>query len=291
MYPARTSSEMLIWAPICWATPSTTPPSRVPHREPSPPITTAANANSRIVSVPVVGDELGVHAVGDAGQRHGAERERRRDAEHVPVVGPGQLRRLLVVGHGADQAAVPGRGQEVLQPEQHHHGDREDDHEQVADLDLRAERERAAHQGQPGADRAAVGGEELEQAVLDHHRQAEGDHQRGEHAAVERALEDRALQHVAEQRHHRHHDEEGPEHGDVGDGDDADRDVARDHREVAVREVDDLHHPEHQRQPAGEQRVEPAGQHPLDDGVHPGHYGSLPSPGWLAGRRRLASPK
>ena len=56
MYPARTSSEMLIWAPICWATPSTTPPSRVPHREPSPPITTAANANSKIVSVPVVGE-------------------------------------------------------------------------------------------------------------------------------------------------------------------------------------------------------------------------------------------
>ncbi len=55
MYPARTSSEMLIWAPICWATPSTTPPSSVPHSEPSPPMTTAANANSRIVSVPVVG--------------------------------------------------------------------------------------------------------------------------------------------------------------------------------------------------------------------------------------------
>src|SRR6516225_5613844 len=55
MNPARVSSEMLIWAPICWATPSTTPPSRVPHKEPSPPITTAANANSRIVSVPVVG--------------------------------------------------------------------------------------------------------------------------------------------------------------------------------------------------------------------------------------------
>src|SRR5579875_409652 len=31
---------MLIWAPICWATPSTTPPSSVPLSEPSPPITT-----------------------------------------------------------------------------------------------------------------------------------------------------------------------------------------------------------------------------------------------------------
>ena len=137
---------------------------------------------------------------------------------------------------------------------------------------------------------AAVGGEELQQAVLDHHRQAERDHQRGEHAAVERALDDRALQHVAEHRHHRHHDEEGPQHGDVGDGDDADRDVARDHREVAVREVHDLHHAEHQRQPAGEQRVQPAGQHPLDDGVYPGHYGSLPFAG-PAGRGGARQPE
>ena len=89
-------------------------------------------------------------------QPHGAERERRRDAEHMPVVSPGQLGRLPVVGDGADQAAVPGRGQEVLQPEQYHHGDREDHDEQVTDLDLRADREGAAHQGQPGADRAAV---------------------------------------------------------------------------------------------------------------------------------------
>src|SRR5262249_12622042 len=54
MNPARTA-ELWIGAPIPWATPSTTPPTRVPHREPSPPITTAANANSRIVSVPVLG--------------------------------------------------------------------------------------------------------------------------------------------------------------------------------------------------------------------------------------------
>ena len=87
----------------------------------------------------------------------------------MPVVGPGQLRRLLVIGHGADQAAELGRGEEVLQPKQHHHGNREDDQGQVADLDLRAKREGAGHQGQPGANGPAVGGEELQQAVLDHH--------------------------------------------------------------------------------------------------------------------------
>src|SRR5271169_841715 len=40
---------MLIWAPICCATPSTMPPSRVPHSEPSPPITTATNAFVAVV--------------------------------------------------------------------------------------------------------------------------------------------------------------------------------------------------------------------------------------------------
>src|SRR5215813_11481975 len=41
--------------------------------------------------------------------------------------------------------------------------------------------------------------------------------------------------------------------------------------QVAVREVDHLHDPEHQRQAAGEQRVEPARQDALDDGVDPVH--------------------
>ena len=47
--------------------------------------------------------------------------------------------------------------------------------------------------------------------------------------------------------------------------------------EVAVRQVDDLHDPEHQRQPAGEQRVEAADQDSLDDGVDPGHNDSASS--------------
>ena len=45
---------------------------------------------------------------------------------------------------------------------------------------------------------------------------------------------------------------------DVRDRDHADRHVAPDDGQVAVRQVDDLHDAEHQRQAAGEQRVEPA---------------------------------
>ena len=43
------------------------------------------------------------------------------------------------------------------------------------------------------------------------------------------------------------------------------------HGEVAVGEVDDPHDAEHQRQPAGEDRVVPAEEHALDDLVDPGH--------------------
>ncbi len=50
-----------------------------------------------------------------------------------------------------------------------------------------------------------------------------------------------------------------------------------------MRQVDDLHDPEHQRQPAREQRVQAAGEHPLDDGVYPGHNCVTPSAGRLAG--------
>ena len=87
---------------------------------------------------------------------------------------------------------------------------------------------------------------------------------------------------MTERCHQRYHDDEGQEHGNVRDGDDADRKIARQHGKVAVREVHDLHHAEHQRQPAGEQRVQPADQDPLDDGVYPGHYASFPSAGWVA---------
>ena len=49
------------------------------------------------------------------------------------------------------------------------------------------------------------------------------------------------------------------------------------HGEVAVGEVDDPHHAEHEREPAGEHRVVPAEKHALDDLVDPDHV-SVPSP-------------
>ena len=50
-------------------------------------------------------------------------------------------------------------------------------------------------------------------------------------------------------------------------------------RDVAVGQVDDPHHAEHQRQPAREQRVQPAEEDALDDRVDPGHRRRPPGRG------------
>ena len=49
---------------------------------------------------------------------------------------------------------------------------------------------------------------DLQQQVLDDHRQPEGDQQRGEEAARKARLEQRALEDVAHHGEHRHHDHE-----------------------------------------------------------------------------------
>ena len=48
------------------------------------------------------------------------------------------------------------------------------------------------------------GRQELLQTVLDHDREPEGDQQRSEHAAVQRRLQQRSLQYIAEYREDRH---------------------------------------------------------------------------------------
>jgi hypothetical protein len=79
------------------------------------------------------------------------------------------------------------------------------------------------------------------------------------------------VKNVAEHRHRQHDHRHRPQERQVDGGHDPHADVTRDGREVAVREVDHLHHAEQQREPAREQRVQAAGQDALDDGVNPGH--------------------
>ncbi len=56
------------------------------------------------------------------------------------------------------------------------------------------------------------------------------------------------------------------------------RDIGRQHDQIAMGDVDEPHHAEDQRQPGGEHGVEPAEQDALQDGVHPLHRRTPLSP-------------
>ena len=71
------------------------------------------------------------------------------------------------------------------------------------------------------------------------------------------ALDDQADR-AHDQRREHEHGEPDVDAGAVGE----DRDVAADHHELAVGEVDDPHHPEHDRQPRAREREE--GDHVQD---------------------------
>jgi len=53
-------------------------------------------------------------------------------------------------------------------------------------------------------------------------------------------------------------------------------DIGSEHDQIAMGNVDQPHDAEDQRQAGGEQRVEPAEQHALDDGVDPVHQRCIP---------------
>src|SRR5450755_2209596 len=141
----------------------------------------------------------------------------------------------------------------------------------------RAGRERADAEGM------AVCRESLQQGVLDDDRETERDEQRGERAGVETALQDRPLCTVAEQREDRWHEKQRPERICVHARQQRDSDIRSEHREVAVREVDDADDAEQQRQPASKQREQPAQHQPLDDRVYPDHVATAdPNPKYAA---------
>ena len=58
-------------------------------------------------------------------------------------------------------------------------------------------------------------------------------------------------------------------------------DIGGEHDEIAVRDIDEPHDAEDQRQPGGEHGVEPADQHALEDDVDPLHH--APPPGGRVG--------
>ena len=114
---------------------------------------------------------------------------------------------------------------------------------------------------------AAVGGEQLEQPVLNDDGEAEGDQERRQEIIAEGAIEEQALQRVADRRHDRCHDDNRGQRIEPERVGRHQRDIGRKHDQIAMRDVDEPHHPEDQRQPRGEHRIEPPDQDPLDEDV------------------------
>jgi len=175
-----------------------------------------------------------------------------------------------IVGGGPEGAAERGAEEHELQPGDHRRGRDEDDHRQHADAetldDLQAfDLDRAA------GEFARIGGEGFEQRILDDDRQTKRHQKRRQDIGPQRQVEQAALQRIADGEHHRHDHHQAHERVEAQPLGDRQTDERGKHDEVAVGDIDEPHHPEDQRQPAGKERVKPAQQHPLHDRVDPIH--------------------
>ena len=121
------------------------------------------------------------------------------------------------------------------------------------------------------ADPPAVGGEHLEQRILDDDREPEGDEERRQDVLAEGAVEDDELERPAECEHDRDSDEQRQERTDAERRDDHQDEVGCEHDQVAMGEVDQPHDAEDEAEARGEERVEAAEQHALHDRVEPVH--------------------
>ena len=136
-----------------------------------------------------------------------AEAERHGIGIDLAVVEPHQAGNFLVVGGCAEGAADGGAVEDELQCGDHGHGGQEHEQGQDADVDA-GDRLKASGLERAGVELPAVGGEDLQQPVLQDHREAEGHQQRRQDVLAQRAVENAALQPIAEGRHHRHDDQQ-----------------------------------------------------------------------------------
>ncbi len=194
--PARICHSGSILAPMAWATPMMMPPTSVPHRLPKPAdddglegVEQACRPDGRV--------EIGAHAEierGDGDHHHGDGGGERED---VAVVDAHQLGDLRIVGGGAEGAAELGAVEHEV--ERQDHADRRGERQELhgAEGDAAAERNRGGLDG-AGLEALAVGGEDLEQPVLDDDGEPEGDEKRRQDVPAERAVEQVVLERIAE---------------------------------------------------------------------------------------------
>ena len=269
-WPASTGYSGLIWPPIVCATPSTIPPSeRAPQRRAE-----AADHDGLEGEDQLRRSRIGVEAradreehAADRGDRDGDRGGARVDGrELIPtssaVSGSCAVARIwrpacVLERNSCRPPKIRTATPSVSAP--------------IAEIDSWLVICQLAVAIEPAfcAERANIGREPLLEQVLNDDREPEGRQQRHQQSRAQAALEQRALQHVADQQHHRQHRQDREERRGVPVLEQEEDEVGTEHGEVAVREVDDPHDAEHQRQPAGEQPVEAAEQDALDDVVDP----------------------
>ena len=185
-------------------------------------------------------------------------------------VDPDELGGVGVLGRRSQLAPELREAENELQAAEH--DDRDAERQHVEPRDRQAARHLPARRPDAAlVERVHVRREEVLQQVRDHDEQPERRQQRHELSRAEAALEHRPLEDVADDERAGEHRREREIRRDVHVLGEEKRHVRADERERSVREVDDPHHPEHQREAGREQRVEPAEQDPVDDGVDPGH--------------------
>ncbi len=230
-------------------------------------------------------DELGrsgvriegrAHAEKGAGDRDRRQSDRGSDRVDAPRVDADEADRVGILRGRADRAPDLGAIEKGLDAAEQNDRDRHGQRGELADRDRVAERPAVVGEiADIGGERTGVGAEALEQEIVDDDREPEGREHRHEQPAARAALEHQALERPADQRHRRRDQAEAEKRLDAEAVGQNEEGVGGQHRQAAMREVDDAHDAEHEREPAGDQRVIAAEQHALNDLVEEDQGGAL----------------
>ena len=126
--------------------------------------------------------------------------------------------------------------------------------------------------------RQEVGAEAPEHGVAQQQREPEGAEDLRQHRPFHDVADQPEIDDDAERRQHQRRDRRADERSDAEHRPDHERDVHAEHDEIAMGEIDDVHHAPDQREAGREQRVDRAEQQAADDHLNEdgGHVSGLP---------------
>ena len=149
-----------------------------------------------------------------------------------------------------------------MQPERHQQGD--DAGQQARGLQLDAEHVIGAAD-QICRQRQEIGAKTPEHGIAQQQRQPEGAEDLGQHRPLHHAADQPEIDDDAERRQHQRRHRRADERADAEHRPHHERDIHAEHDEIAMGEVDDVHHAPDQGEAGREQRVDGAEQQPADD--------------------------